>query len=236
MWGREVEGTTLTFHLAGINNQNFIMRDEQTGTYWQQIDGVAISGPLARKRLRLISSDELTFSMWKAEEPRGTVLADDPRYVSGYAARDWDVRMRKTPTVLSHAQPGLAARDLMLTVHAFGASRAFPFDAVRKEQLINDHVGAERVTIVVGPDGESVRVFRARTPGSGKSLEFYRIAGGTATGPLMIDNVTGSTWNFQGCALDGSAKGACLERVEAMKDYWFDWREYNPDTTVYRSR
>ena len=231
-----MEGTTLTFHLAGINNQNFIMRDEETGTYWQQIDGVAISGPLARKRLRLISSDELTFSIWKAEEPQGTVLKDDPKYISGYAKRDWDVRMRKAPTVLTHAQPGLAARDLMLTVHAFGASRAFPFDAVRKEQLINDHIGAERVTIVVGPDGESVRVFRARMPGSGKSLEFFRIPDGTATGPLMIDNVTGSTWNFQDCELDGSAKGACLERVEAMKDYWFDWREYHPDTTVYRSR
>jgi hypothetical protein len=53
VWGREVTGLTLTFHLSGINNQNFLMRDEQTGTYWQQIStywrqigGRAISGPL----------------------------------------------------------------------------------------------------------------------------------------------------------------------------------------------
>ena len=31
MWGRTVNGLTLTFHLAGINNQNFLMRDEETG-------------------------------------------------------------------------------------------------------------------------------------------------------------------------------------------------------------
>jgi hypothetical protein len=36
----------LNFHLAGINNQNFIMRDEETGTWWQQVSGTAIQGPL----------------------------------------------------------------------------------------------------------------------------------------------------------------------------------------------
>ncbi len=39
-----MDGLRLTFHLAGINNQNFLMRDEETGTYWQQISGVAIFG------------------------------------------------------------------------------------------------------------------------------------------------------------------------------------------------
>jgi hypothetical protein len=69
VWGREVNGLVLTFHLAGINNQNFIMRDEQTGTYWQQISGRAISGPLAGKSLTLVPFDELTFALWKSEQP-----------------------------------------------------------------------------------------------------------------------------------------------------------------------
>ena len=70
MWNREVDGVPLTFHLAGINNQNFLMRDEQTGTYWQQISGAAVSGPLRGRRLKPVASDELTFKLWKAEEPR----------------------------------------------------------------------------------------------------------------------------------------------------------------------
>ena len=32
MWESDVDGKRLTFHLAGINNQNFIMRDDETGT------------------------------------------------------------------------------------------------------------------------------------------------------------------------------------------------------------
>lgn len=97
---------------------------------------------------------------WKAEEPEGTALQDVATYVSEYASKDWDVRMRKTPTVLSYAEPGLKPRDLMLGVRAFGSSRAFPYDAVLKDKLVQDRVGAEPVILVAGPDGESVRAFR----------------------------------------------------------------------------
>jgi hypothetical protein len=222
--GREIDGLKLTFHLAGINNQNFLMRDEETGTYWQQIDGVAVSGPLAGRELKLIPSDELTFALWKTEQPRGSVLKDVPTYAKQYSAKDWDVRMKKAPTVLSYAQPGLAPRDLMLGIQAFGASRAFPYEAVLREKLVKDHVGTEPVILVVGPDNQSVRAFRARQ-------DFYRTSEpGTF---FLMDNATGSKWNFQGCAIEGKAVGSCLERVEIIKDYWFDWRHYNATTTVY---
>jgi hypothetical protein len=230
VWGREVAGVTLTFHLAGINNQNFLMRDEQTGTYWQQISGRAISGPLAGEALRLINCDELTFALWKTEQPRGTVLKDVAAYTAEYSPRDWDVRMKRQPTVISHAQPGLAARDLMLGVHAGGAARAFPYDAVEREKLVLDHVGAEPVLLVVGPDNESVRAFSRVLPGGAGVGEFYRITGGAG---FMMDSITASQWNFRGCATRGTMEGACLTPVEVVKDYWFDWREYNPESTVY---
>ena len=61
MWTREVDGLRLTFHLAGINNQNFLMRDEETGTYWQQISGAGRSRVRSRdSQLTLVHSDELT--------------------------------------------------------------------------------------------------------------------------------------------------------------------------------
>ena len=106
-------------------------------------------------------------------------------------------------------------------------------------KLVQDRVGPEPVLLVVGPDGQSVRAFRARVPNGNGLAEFYRtldnqtaLPGGPSI-PLMMDDATGSKWNFQGCAIEGKAKGACLERVEVIKDYWFDWRQYNPDTTVF---
>jgi hypothetical protein len=222
-----VDGLRLKFHLAGINNQNFLMRDEETGTYWQQISGAAVSGPLAGKHLILVPFDELTWALWKTENPRGTVLDDLEKFVPQYSKKDWDVRMRKAPTVLTYAERGVAQRDIMLGIKAFGAARAFPYEVILKDKLVEDHIGAEQIILVVGPDEQSVRVFRRKIPGVTEVPEFYRVSA-----DHFMDDATGSTWNFQGC----TASGKCLERVEAIKDYWFDWRHYNPDTTLYRSR
>ena len=231
MWRAESEGLRLKFHLAGINNQNFLMRDEETGTYWQQISGLAVSGPLAGRRLTLVPSDELTWTLWKAEQPGGRVLNDLAPFVSKYSRKDWDVRMRRAPTVLSYTETGVAQRDIMLGIQAFGASRAFPYEAVLKDKLVEDHVGLEPIILVVGPDDQSVRVFQRRIPGLSEVPEFYR-----TTAALFMDDTTGSSWNFQGCAVSGKSEGKCLTRVEVIKDYWFDWRHYNPATTIYRPR
>ena len=228
MWGREVNGLILTFHLAGINNQNFLMRDNQTGTYWQQISGRAISGPLAGQALKLVPSDELTFALWRSEQPDGIVLKDVAADVAGYAPKDWDVKLSKTyPTVLNYPEHGLANRDVMLGIAAFEEARAFPYELVKREKLVQDQLGSEPVILLVGPDGQSVRAFHAFSYGKPAS-EFFRTPDG-----FMMDSANGSRWNFKGCAVDGKMQGTCLERVEVVKDFWFDWRNYHPGTTVY---
>jgi len=217
--------------MAGINNQNFLMRDEETGTYWQQISGAAIAGPLKGRRLTLVLSDELTLATWKSEEPQGKVLSDVPEYVSEYSKPDWDVEVGRAPVVIDFPEHGLTGHDLMVGIKAYGASRGFLYDRVIKEKLVKDHVGSEPVLLVVGSDDRSVRAFRDRIPGVGGAIDFYRITGKSDV--LLMDDATGSEWNFQGCATSGKSKGVCLEPIPMVKDYWFDWRNYNPQTTVY---
>jgi len=231
-----VAGRRLTFHLAGINNQNFLMRDDETGTYWQQISGRAISGPLEGRELALIFSDELSFKLWREEEPGGTILAAVPEYASEYEAKNWDVRMKRAPTVIQFPEQGMNARDLMLGIRVDGASRGYLYDRVVEAKLVKDRVGADAVLLVVGADNQSVRAFQDRIPGYEDAPDFYRLNSEEADGAVMMDASSGSRWNFQGCAISGKAKGVCLERVAMLKDYWFDWRNYNPGTTVWRTK
>jgi hypothetical protein len=108
----------------------------------------------------------------------------------------------------------------MLGITAFGEARAWRFEQVLSEKLVKDRIGGKSILLVVGPDGQSVRGFRA-------DGDYYRTSGG------MMDSATGSTWNFQGCATGGVSQGKCLERLDVIADYWFDWRNYNPQTTIY---
>ncbi|MDT5295257.1 MAG: hypothetical protein QOJ76_2137 [Acidobacteriota bacterium] len=231
MWETNVEGRTLHFHLAGINNQNFIMRDEETGSWWQQITGACVLGPLKGRRLKLFDHDELTYATWKSEGAQGRVLRPDPKVAAAgdYAPADWEQRMQRVPvaTTLEDAGAVLPARTLVVGVEAGDASKAYPFDALQKQSPVIDTIGSTPVLVLVGADGKSVRVFDRRL--EGRALEFF-LKPGTRD---LTDSETGSEWDFTGTAGAGALAGRKLTRMQPVKDYWFDWKGYHPETGVY---
>jgi hypothetical protein len=219
----------LHFYLAGINNQNFLMRDRETGTWWQQITGKAIFGPLKGSMLELAPSDELSLGLWKQESPGGQVLAEVARDQKEYDSK-WEAEVAKLPVVTSFSGTELKSRDVVVGVELSGEARAYPVETVLKQSPIQDRVGGNPVLVLAGPDGKSVRAFVSRVDGS--DFEFFRKSG--TADFLLVDSTGGSEWNFKGCAVSGPAGGKCLPALPAIKDYWFDWRNYHPGTSVYR--
>jgi hypothetical protein len=230
VWKSTVNGKVLHFRLTGINNQNFLMRDNETGTWWQQVSGKAVSGPMKGAQLELAPYDELTFTLWKEEAPTGQVLAQVPKDASQYES-NWEPEVHKLPTVISFPGTGLESRDVVMGITVNGVSRAYPMPAILAQSPIQDRVGGVQVLLVAGPDKKSIRAFLSRI--DGKDAEFFRKTEGTPEWAL-VDSLSQSEWDFQGCATSGSAQGKCLERLPILKDYWFDWRNYHPDTSVYR--
>jgi len=285
-----VNGRALHFYLAGINNQNFLMRDKETGTWWQQITGKAIYGPLKGASLELVLSDELTFGEWKSEVSGGKVLAEVPKYGKEYDS-NWEPETAKYPVVISFPGTELKSRDVVVGLEMDGPGRAYPWDTLVKQSPVVDRVNGKPLLVAVGPDGKSFRVFVSRI--DGKDAEFFlkgeaesesagtakieaktemktetpvaakpvfpaetkptvpagakpadpKADASAATKPaspatpkpwILLDTTTASEWNFQGCAVSGPSQGKCLDRVPALKDYWFDWRNYHPDTTIYK--
>jgi hypothetical protein len=225
----------LHFYLAGINNQNFLMRDEETGTWWQQLTGKAIYGPLQGAALELVLSDELTFGEWRTESPAGSVLAPVTKYVKKYDS-NWEPDVAKLPVVISFPGTELKSRDVVIGLTIAGAARAYPWETFAKQSPVLDRVNGTPLLLALGPDGKSFRVFVSRI--DGRDAEFFLQGDDTGNAGKkdwkLLDTLTASEWNFQGCATSGPAQGKCLDRIPALKDYWFDWRNYHPDTTVYK--
>ena len=297
-----MNGRVLHFYLAGINNQNFLMRDKETGTWWQQINGKAIYGPLKGAALDLVPYDELTFGEWKSEVADGKVFAPVAKYTKEYDS-NWEPEIAKLPVVISFPGTELKSRDVVVGLEIDGTSRAYPWDTLVKQSPLIDRVHGKPLLVAIGPDGKSFRAFISRI--DGKDAEFFlkgetetedkgnsavmqgppaevkptsttdaktppvetklatnnadskatpgaasaaTSAAASTTSPpaaeqkpapppkpwILLDTATASEWNFQGCAISGPAQGKCLERVPILKDYWFDWRNYHHDTTIYK--
>jgi hypothetical protein len=230
VWNRILNGRTLHFRLAGINNGNALMRDEETSSIWQQSTGEAIFGSLKRQHLSLIHSDELTFALWRSEQPAGVVLKPDAKYASEYDLKDWEKHVEKTRTVVDTSKSGIAPHELMLGVTVADQSKAYPLKSILAAKVIQDKLGELPLLIVVGSDGTSIRLFSGRLDAS--PMTFISAAG---PGSVMRDAETGSDWNFEGCAISGKLLGQCLIAMDGHKDYWFDWLNHHPDTHLFRS-
>jgi hypothetical protein len=77
-------------------------------------------------------------------------------------------------------------------------------------------------------DGQSVRAFERKV--EGQEREFFLKPNSS---PLRLIDDQGTEWDFTGTALNGNLAGKQLIRIPVLKDYWFDWKTYNPNTSVY---
>jgi hypothetical protein len=224
VWSAVVAGRTLTFHLAGIHDQNFIMRDEETGSFWQQVSGRCIAGPLEGTQLARVHSDELSLAQFAAEAPTGTVLVGEPEHADDYVA-DWETQIATLPTVVDTSDTPLAPRTLIAGVEAGGQARAYLEEALRSEPLVLDELGGTPI-LLWSEGARSLRAFDRRLDDVTLELKL--------AGPgQVVDADTGSVWSFRGCATAGPRSGRCLTPLPVLWDFWFDWQQYHPDTSVH---
>ena len=108
------------------------------------------------------------------------------------------------------------------------ASAAYPIAALQKQNPIIDKLGGTPLVIVLSEDGKSIRVFNRTV--DGHEREFFLKPNSS---PLRLIDDQGTEWDFTGTALNGTFTGKQLARIAVLKDYWFDWKTYNPKTSVY---
>ena len=178
------------------------------------------------QRLRPVLHDEITFGLWKKEQPHGRVLKPDTAIAANnYASSDWETRMAKVPVRI--AQPLdeiLGPRTLIVGVEAGNAAKAYPLELLKQQSPIVDDLGGVPIVLVLGSDGKSVRVYERNV--DGRKLEFF--AKKDTPEFTLVDTQTGSEWDFTGKAVKGELRGKQPKQVYVLYDYWFDWKNYHP--------
>jgi hypothetical protein len=230
VWEAPVKDRSSKFHLVGINNQNFVMQDEETGSWWQQITGEAIFGASKGQRLKPVQHDELSFSLWKKEHPNGRVLRPDDSKPWKQFSENWEEHTAKLP-VLAALNPDtrLSPRTQIVGLKIGAIAKAYPLSTIQEQNPILDYIGDTPVIVVVAEDKKSVRAFERKL--DGQELEFFAKTNSQTL--MLVDSQTRSEWDFTGLAVKGPYAGHKLKQIYLLNDYWFDWKAYNPETAIY---
>lgn len=80
---------------------------------------------------------------------------------------------------------------------------------------------------MLAQDGKSIRAFSRIV--DGRKLEFIKKPDTNE----LVDAETATVRDFTGTAVSGELAGKQLTKVTVLRDYWFDWKTYNPETQLY---
>jgi hypothetical protein len=226
VYERRLEGAPpgdapLALGAVGLENGVFILYDRATRSWWSQVAGRGVRGPMEGRDLARRPSTLTTWGAWRRLHPETTVFVDPTR----------EGRRRFTEETLSRITLGgrgpVVNEDLVLGVEERGAARAYVLRELVLERVVNDSVGGEPVAVLVAEDQLTAAAWRRTV--EGRVLTFA-----AAAGDRMTDRETGSTWDrLTGRATSGPLAGRDLERSLFTYALWYAWRSQRPGTSLW---
>ena len=220
-----------TFGVSGKLIMNaLVMYDHQSNTLWSQFLSQGVKGPLVNKDLEIVPAVQTTWQQWLDLHPDTLVL--DKR--GSYRGDTYEGYYKGGSAGIigeSNKDRRLPKKELVLGMTVSGFAKAYPFSAISKQTIINDHFAGQEVVITFEPVSESGAAFARRL--DGRTLNFVP-AEGRAGIALMRDLETGSLWQvLTGQSVEGPLFGQRLERLPSHYSFWFAWSDFHPETELY---
>jgi len=143
VYGREVDGKTLTFGHEGILfRSSFIMYDKGTKSLWVHTTGQAIKGPMKGKQLEFLPSTVTTWKRWREEHPKTKVLTG--RKARGFMG---SFRLEKS---LGRYGLSLGQGDEV---------KLYPFKVLARRRVVNDEFDGKKIVVVYDSEGLAAAAF-----------------------------------------------------------------------------
>jgi hypothetical protein len=227
---REIGDVLYDFGVSGkLYDNNLLMYDRQTDSYWSQALGEAVVGEMTGTELVRYGTLSMTWMSFKSEYPSGSVLSRDTGFSRDYTQDPYGPRGYYTSAdilfPLSHEDDRLFSKEIVFGYQSDNAQMAFPSDSVKNVGFLQETVGDREILVFWDPNLEAVRGY-SRVVGS-SALDFEMLE------DRLKDTQSGSLWNFDGEAVGGKYLGDELEALILEQAFWFSWVASHPETEVY---
>jgi len=221
-----LNGKKESFRLVGMDHFNAMFEDKTTNSWWRQVTGEAITGPLKGTTLKEIPSEQTTLAAWLRAHPNSKILQPDSVFKKEYDdLADFDKGTIKS---------GLEKRDSaswkmkswVVGAATTGYAKAYDWNDLVKKKIIEDSFPGLPIVIFLEKDTASFHVWNRNV--NGQTLHFVK-----TDNDELKDSNTQSVWNEDGISTEGILKGQQLQPVQASQEFWHSWQTFHPNTKRY---
>jgi hypothetical protein len=207
-----------TFRLVGMDHWNAMFEDETTGSWWRQVNGEAIAGELKGQHLPEVPCVQMTVASWLKLHPDGKVLAGDPHLADNYDTELKFENGKNNSALTGTDTSSWKNKSWIIGIAVNDESKAYDWNELKSNKVINDVIGRVPVAIVLYDDGKSFAAFRKDD-----------------ASPLLVVNDTliynNRRYNPAGISCSGSSP---LQPVTAYQEFWHSWKTFHPRTRQYQ--
>jgi hypothetical protein len=211
-----IDGRQETFRLVGMDHFNAMFEDKSTGSWWRQATGEAVAGPRKGTALPEIPSRQTTLAEWLAIHPKTLIMQADSGLRDNYS-NSFDYETGASRRALTGTDTASwREKSWVVGIAINGESKAYDWNRLRRERVVNDAVGGKPVVLALASDSMSFFAFERPD---------------TATRFVLVaDSLVAADRRF---AFNGQGTQGRLTPVFASQEFWHSWRTFHPGTARY---
>ncbi len=222
----------LSFQMAGLYNGTHLIKDLETGSLWNHINGEALFGPLKGTFLERIALAQCEWREWLSMHPDSLVLWGEQELRAGFGSQHTPgspaigAELRKSLT--RPIDQRIEHNTLVLGVEGDGTGFAFPLPELDKiGPVLHTTMDKEEIVIFHKPGSVHALAFSAIL--DREKLEFFY-----KEQSCIVDRQTGSHWSYAGECYAGTRRGSKLRYVSSGVAEWYIWAAHHPNTGLFR--
>ena len=210
-----VNGKQETFRLVGMDHFNAMLEDATTNSWWRQVTGEAIAGPLKGQQLPEIIGIQSSLSAWVNLYPHTQIMQADSTYIEEYGtSTNYETgksRKKLTGTDSLSWKP----KSWVVGVLAYDHPKAYDWNRLKTERIINDQIKGTPVVLLMAKD--TVGFFAFERPDTNARFTLNE----------NVLSLNHHHFTINGKGIDTTLN---LKPLPAYQEFWHSWSYFHPYT------
>lgn len=210
-----VKGKVESFRLVGMDHFNAMFEDQSTKSWWRQVSGEAIAGPLKGQSLPEFFSRQMSLKDWLALYPNSLVMQEDTSFSETYEGMKMYESGKSKGDLTKRDSASWQRKSWIVGVKMKDKSKAYDWNKLAEAKIIHDHIDHQPIVIALSNDKKSFVAFER------KEGQVF-----TMQGDSLFDGV--NTYNLLGHSSNSGVPH--LISIKIYQEYWHSWQTFHPET------